>query len=500
MHRRSFLRHGTLALATLSVLPLSRVYAATGGRTWYIDGSGGDDGHNGSSEAQAFRSLDRLNKETFGPGDRILFKRGGDYPGAFLPKGSGSAGAPVVVDAYGQGALPHLHADGKAPSTLRLQNIEYWTVQNLEISNQGPQPVPRRTGVHLFHQDFGIAHGITLKGLHVRDVNGVPVKKDGGGSGILVEAKGKTTPTRYEGLAIVDNRLDNTQRDGILFLGAGNRQGGLAKGVVVRGNQITGVPGDCILVKGCDGALVERNTVSKCGPLPRGEAAAGIWPFDCDNTTVQYNEVSDHKAYADGQAYDSDFRCRNTVIQYNYSHDNVGGMALVCNDGRSGGDIGNTGTIVRFNVSINDALRKSDSASLRISGPVNGSQIYNNIIIIPEKPIAGAEVTVFKATSWKGVPSSTNIHDNIVVSPQSPGIDMQVAQATQLTENRMVATAGGQATTPGVQAATADHAMLERFRSHRPTLAQVNALVKACFANGKPVANAMDLIGHLTTG
>ena len=119
---------------------------------------------------------------------------------------------------------------------------------------------------------------------------------------------------------------------------------------------------------------------------------------------------------------------------------------------------------------------------------------------IPEKPIAGAEVTVFKATSWKGVPSSTNIHDNIVVSPQSPGIDMQVAQATQLTENRMVATAGGQATTPGVQAATADHAMLERFRSHRPTLAQVNALVKACFANGKPVANAMDLIGHLTTG
>lgn len=294
--------------------------------------------------------------------------------------------------------------------------------------------------MHLFHQDFGVARGITLKGLYVRDVNGVPVKKDGGGSGILVEAKGKTKPTRYEGLSIVDNHLDNTQRDGILFLGAGSRQGGLAKGVVVRGNQITGVPGDCILVKGCDGAVVERNTVSKCGPLPRGEAAAGIWPFDCDNTTVQYNEVSGHKAYADGQAYDSDFRCRNTVIQYNYSHDNVGGMALVCNDGRSGGDIGNTGTIVRFNVSINDALRKSDSASLRISGPVNGSQIYNNIIIIPEKPIAGAEVTVFKATSWKGVPSSTDIHDNIVVSPQSAGIDMQVAQATQLSENRMVAT------------------------------------------------------------
>jgi hypothetical protein len=506
MQRRTFLRHTTLALATAAVLPLARVRAAAAaagsgtGRTWYVDGSGGDDGHDGGSEAKAFRSLDRLNKETFGPGDRILFKRGGDYPGAFLAKGSGSANAPIVVDAYGQGALPHLHADGKAPSTVRLQNVEYWTVRNLEISNQGPQPAPRRTGVHLFHQDYGVAHGITLQGLHVRDVNGVPVKKDGGGSGILVEAKGKDKPSLYDGLVIADNVLDNTQRDGILFLGAGSRKGALGKGVVVRGNRITSVPGDCILVKGCDGAMVEHNTVSKCGPLPRGEAAAGIWPFDCDNTTIQYNEVSDHKAYADGQAYDSDFNCRNTVIQYNYSHDNVGGMALVCNDGRNATAVGNTGTIVRFNVSINDALRKTDSATFRISGPVDGAQIYNNIVIIPDKPIAGAEVTAFKATKWQGVPNSIAIHDNIVVSPQAPGIDMQLAQGTKLGENRMFATAANAPRAQGVMAASAaDHATLDRFRTHRPTLAQVNELVKACFANGKPVPNALDLIGKLTT-
>ncbi|UPG88088.1 right-handed parallel beta-helix repeat-containing protein [Luteibacter aegosomaticola] len=502
MIRRDFLRYSALAVATAAALPLTRVSAAaTGGRTWYIDATAGSDSHAGTSEAQAFRSLDRLNKVTFGPGDRILFKRGGDYPGAFLPKGSGSAGAPVTVDAYGQGALPHLHADGQSPSTLRLQNIEYWTVRNLEISNQGPQPAAKRTGVHLFHQDYGVAHGITLQGLHVRDVNGLPVKQAGGGSGILVEAKGKNKPTRYDGLLIADNVLENTQRDGILFLAAGDRTGGLAKGVAVRGNRLTGVPGDGILVRGCDGAVMEHNTISKCGPLPRGEAAAGIWPFDCDNTTVQYNEVSDHKAYADGQGFDSDFRCRNTLIQYNYSHDNVGGMALVCNDGRSGGDIGNTGTIVRYNVSINDALRKTDSASLRISGPVNGSQIYNNIIIIPDKPLAGAEVTVFKATKWKGVPSDIAIHDNIVVSPQSPGIDMQLATATRLGENRMFATAGGAAKAQGAQPASAqDHAMLDRFRTTRPTLAQVNTLVKACFADGKPVPNAMQLIGQLAAG
>jgi hypothetical protein len=492
VHRRFFLKQSLLALGILAALPLDIARAAASGKQYYLDSKSGNDRYDGSSAGQAWRSLDRLNQVTFGPGDRILFKRGGDYAGAFQPKGSGAAGSPVVVDAYGEGALPHLHADGRSPSTVRLQNIEYWTLRNLEISNRGPQPGPRRTGVHLFHQDFGIAHGIVLQGLHIHDVNGVPIKQQGGGSAILVEAKGTKRPTRYQDLTIADNTIERSQRDGILFLGAGNRTGGLATGVIVRGNRMSEVPGDCILVRGCDGALIERNTVSRCGVLPRGEAAAGIWPFDCDNTLIQYNEVSDHQAYADGQAYDADFRCRHTIIQYNYSHDNVGGMALVCNDGRSGGDIGNTGTIVRFNVSINDALRKTDTASLRISGPVDGSQIYNNIIIIPGKPIADSQVTVFKATSWKGVPNNTAIHDNIVVSPQSPGVEMQLATGTQLGENRFYAD------NDKALALRANPQTLERFKKHRPTLAEVNALAKACFANGKPVSNALELIAKLT--
>lgn len=492
MHRRVFLKHSVVALGMLAALPPDIARAATGGRQYYLDSQSGDDRHDGSSAGQAWRSLDRLNQATFGPGDRILFRRGGDYAGAFQPKGCGAVGAPVVVDAYGEGALPHLHADGRSPSTVRLQNVEYWTLRNLEVSNRGAQPGPRRTGVHLFHQDFGIAHGIVLQGLHIHDVNGVPIKQQGGGSAILVEAKGNARPTRYQDLTIADNMIERSERDGILFLGAGNRAGGLATGVIVRGNRISEVPGDCILVRGCDGALIERNTVSRCGELPRGEAAAGIWPFDSDNTVIQYNEVSDHKAYADGQAYDADFRCRHTIIQYNYSHDNAGGMALVCNDGRSGGDIGNTGTIVRFNVSINDALRKTGTASLRISGPVDGSQIYNNIIIIPGKPIADSQVTVFKATSWKGVPSNTAIHDNIVVSPQSPGVELQLATGTQLGENRFYAD------DDKALAARANPQTLERFKKHRPSLAEVNALARACFANGKPVANALELIARLT--
>jgi hypothetical protein len=480
--RRVFLQRTACTLAVAAALPLHAfANGAKAGKSYYVDGSAGNDAHDGSSAARAWRSLGKLNQARFAPGDRIFFKRGGDYPGVFEPRGSGSAGAPIVADAYGEGDLPYLHADGRAASTILLRNVEYWTLRNLAVSNRGAQPAPRRTALHLLHEDAGVVHGIVLQGLHIHDINGSAVKKDGGGSAVLVEARSKGRPTRYDGLTITDNTIERSQRDGILFLRAGTRAGGLATGVVIRGNRLSGVPGDCILVKGCDGALVERNTVSRCGDLPHGEAAAGIWPFDCDNTTIQYNEVSDHKAPADGQAYDADFHCRGTIIQYNYSHDNVGGMALVCNDGRDAQGIGNSGTIVRYNVSINDALRKSGSASLRISGPVDGSQIYNNIIIIPEKPDAGSQVTVFRATSWKGVPSSTSIHDNIVVAPRSPDIDMKLATQTRMGENHF----------------TGNKQMLDRFRTHRPSLAEVNALVKACFANGKPVADAVERIAKL---
>jgi len=485
MRRRAFLGHAMIGAAALAALP-RRTFAQAGGTRWYVDAASGDDSHDGRSPERAWRTLAAVNRQRYAPGDSILFRRGGDYPGVFHPSGSGRAGAPIVVDAYGQGAAPHLHADGAAAATIRLENVEFWTLRNLAVSNHGEAAGPKRTGVHLFHHDFGTVHGIVVQGLHVHDVNGLAIKKEGGGSAILVEANGKNRPTRHEGLSIVDNVIERCQRDGILFLSAGSRTAGLASGVVLRGNRLTAVPGDGILVKGCQGAIVERNTVAQCGALPRGEAAAGIWPFDCDGTLIQYNEVSDHRAFADGQGFDADFHCRDTVIQYNYSHDNAGGMALVCNDGRQGG-IGNTGTIVRFNVSINDGLRRTGSAAVRLSGPVAGSRIYNNIIIVPEKPDPGAEVTVFRATSWKGVPDETTIHDNIVVATRSPGMEMGPATRTTMDANRILADASH----------APSRAMLQRVRDRRPTLDQVNALVKACFANGKAVPNADALIAKL---
>src|SRR5690606_21855700 len=121
------------------------------------------------------------------------------------------------------------------------------------------------------------------------------------------------------------------------------------------------------------------------------EAAVGIWPWSSDNTVIQFNEVSDHKAYkVDGQGYDADFNCKNTIIQYNYSHNNSGGFVLVCNKGESTGtndNIGNEGSVVRYNISLDDG-RYPDSditrGTISLNGPITNTTIEKNVIYSPK--------------------------------------------------------------------------------------------------------------------
>jgi len=108
----------------------------------------------------------------------------------------------------------------------------------------------------------------------------------------------------------------------------------------------------------------------------------GIWPWSADNTIIQYNEVYGTKGQHDAEGFDSDWNSRNTLIQYNYSHDNEGGFLLICNEGSQPADIsaGNTGTIVRYNISQNDHHR-----GIKFSGPVKNTLIYNNTIYVGKR-------------------------------------------------------------------------------------------------------------------
>lgn len=395
--------------------------------TYYVNAITGNDKNNGKSEHGAWKTLWKVNKHVFKPGDKILFAAGTSYEGQLVPRGSGKKRNVIKIDRYGNGVNPAIHGNGWKTYTLLLHNVEYWEVRNLEITNQGIERKARRRGVIIRAEDFGDCNHIVLEGLEIHNVNGVLEKKNGGGSAILWENKGEKVKTRFVDLQILNNYIHHCDRNAMNSRGYAKRTNWHPSlGVVIRGNLIENVPGDGIVPIGCDGALIEYNVIRKgLDIMAVGDAAAGIWPWSSDNTLIQFNEVSDHRAKWDGQSYDADFNCIGSTFQYNYSFDNWGGFMLICNNGDKLGqpiNIGTKDTKIQYNLSVNDGLRPYKAHNKRffspifhITGPVENTSIQHNIIIIPKKPVADIENTLLEFGDWgKSYPHKTNFSNNII--------------------------------------------------------------------------------------
>jgi len=419
-------------LSLLLLLLISNIIVA---KNYYVNSEIGSDSNSGKSELKPWKTLWKVNNHVFKPGDKILFAAGTSYQGQLAPKGAGKKGNPIQIDQYGQGSKPAIHGNGWKEYTVLLYNIEYWEVRNLEITNQGKSSKAKRRGVIVRAENFGDCHHIILEGLEIHHVNGLLEKKKGGGAGILWENKGKKVKTRFIDLQILNNYIHHCERNAI------NSKGNILRtnwhpslGVVIRGNLIENVPGDGIVPIGCDGAIIEFNVIRKgLDVMLEGDAAAGIWPWSSDNTLIQFNEVSDHRAKWDGQSYDADFNCIGSVFQYNYSFDNWGGFMLICNNGSKLGqpiNIGTKDTKIRYNLSINDGLRPYKAHNKRffspifhITGPVENTSIHHNIIIIPEKPVAAIENTLLEFGDWgRAYPTLTKFKNNIIRNQQTAAI------------------------------------------------------------------------------
>ncbi|MFF1924735.1 RICIN domain-containing protein [Streptomyces sp. NPDC058221] len=384
----------SLPLATLlTAAPTTAAQAAApaAAQSFYVDcgaASAGD-----GTQATPWNALAPVNSHTFQPGDSILLKRGSTCTGQTLsPKGSGAAGAPVVVDAYGTGAKPALVGAGQVTDVVRLADQQYWEVRNLDISNKGAAAATRR-GVHITRTDSGTGTYYRLTGLDVHDVNGDQARKDDDASaGIFFEVLGNTTPTKFDDVAITGSTVRAVDRYGIHFWTRwmqrpelANANCGTACGawtpqtkVVIRGNTVTDIGGDAIDTHHTEGALVEYNRVDGFREREPAHCAAGIWGWNTQDALYQFNEVSGGKSTCDGQGLDLDEGNIHTIYQYNYSHDNEGGFILLCN----GGGSTTTDNIVRYNISQNDGGQLFDM----VCAKTTNTQIYNNTFYL-SKPV-----------------------------------------------------------------------------------------------------------------
>ncbi len=82
--------------------PISTVHAAGLGTTYYVS-STGNDSNNGLSDANAWKTINKVNTITFNPWDKILFKGGNTFIGTIIVKSSGTASNPITYGSYGTG-------------------------------------------------------------------------------------------------------------------------------------------------------------------------------------------------------------------------------------------------------------------------------------------------------------------------------------------------------------------------------------------------------------
>jgi len=361
---------------------LSNVYCKS--NTYYISLTG-DDNNTGLSAKKSWKSLDRVNKEVFQPGDVILFKAGEVWKGQLHPQGSGSEGKPITIDRFGEGSLPVINMGEVAGAAVKLTNQEWWVIKNLEVtSGAQPKPLIGRQGIVALAegQDKHTGH-IVIANCFIHDIWG-QLGGDGNftgynSSGIFIgQAMGRKEVAggSADDILIENNRIERVDRCGIIIW-----QG--HKNIVVRGNVMENLGGDGIMANGCIKGIIEHNTAKRTC-MRSGDQdivivgrsynphTAAMWIQNCTETLMQFNDVYDtgrQKGNGDGNAYDFDFDCKNCIVQYNYSRNNHGFLLIMYRAFNN---------IARYNISEND-----QSHLIQMQGKIaDGNLIYNNVFYV----------------------------------------------------------------------------------------------------------------------
>ena len=141
---------------------------------YYVSSLTGNDQNNGLSPDAPFETLDKINKITLSPGDKVLLEKGSVFKGQYLHiKNCGDYRQEIIeIGAYGDGAdLPRIDADGSGrwyqdygvkldspghvykgdvSSAILLFDTENILIHDIEITN------------YFFHDNMNLYHELLL--------------------------------------------------------------------------------------------------------------------------------------------------------------------------------------------------------------------------------------------------------------------------------------------------------------------------------------------------
>ncbi len=395
---------------------------------YYIDSIAGNDANSGSITTP-FKSVSKLNNMTLAAGSKVYLKCGCTWTSQTLKfKGSGTAGNPIIIDKYGNGAIPLLAGNGiTGDAVVYLYNQQYIEINNLEITNcpvgpvnsaffvglyqNGTNPLGAdRRGVMVALDNYGTANHIYLKNLNIHHikgqlgsistaVNGAYTKRTGGiYFDVLGNTEKTTSKSRFNDVLIDSCSINYCENIGLAFdnewntyYPGGNEYANWYSrrytNVKISNNTIHHIGKNAMIIRCTDSTgLIEHNV---CYETAVGTTGNTMFTARARGTVFQYNEGYYNRANTqtvdpgsiDGSMYDPDLGSINIIFQFSYSHDNSEGLYWGCNSRSQPGNTApslpdplDLGCTARYNISQNDL-----GDLVYFNYPSAGNEIYNNV-------------------------------------------------------------------------------------------------------------------------
>lgn len=371
--------------------------------------------------------VDKLDK-AFGPGKRVLFKRGTTCRGTVVVNASGTNHARTLIGAYGQGKAPILDAQGSATnqrSVIEVDDRSHITIQDLTVRNGWFSNISVET--HNGH----VMEGITVQRVAVEEnawkggpnkvtdnfwvmgVGGVIVMPCSARSAIkdVVIDQVEASRQHYAGVQVGYHQLHpwsdyekGIKRDGYMVPTCFDQESkpyphvspvtGIQNAVIsnssLHDNDAMGAG-----IFGATDVLLRNNDLyrngSGIGNPGNTMNGTGAWWDTTRHVTAEWNNAWGNRVGyrgQDGTGLDADRNTKNSIIQNNYLHDNGGYGASVI------AAYGDASATIRHNLMVDNGTHDPDRSSdimissyssptedgRSVTGQVSGLWIYGNTI------------------------------------------------------------------------------------------------------------------------
>lgn len=343
--------------------------------TSYYVSPNGDDANTGLSPETAWKTINKVNNSIFQSGDKVLFEGGKEFSGSlyFDSEDTGTAQNPVTITSYGTGKST---INSGSESGAFIYNSGGFSFSNLNFVGAGASS-NTNDGLS-FYMDLGNNQKLDTITLDNIDVSGYG--KSGASLGSWNNLSG------YKNIRVANSSFHDNKSAGF---GTYAQSYPAHENVFVTDSKFfnnlgdpssTKNTGSGIVLGSVSGGTVERSLAYNNGVnCFANECGVGIWAYDSNNITFQFNESYSNKTSSnvDGDGFDFDQNVSNSVMQYNYSHDNDGAGFLIAHSQPNRNHKNNT---IRYNISQNDSRKLATYGAIHVWGGTDNTQIYNNTI------------------------------------------------------------------------------------------------------------------------